>query len=87
MKKCQLAAEEKLQKQILSTLKFSKVRTEALDEKIGKLSNEIAIDMQALKKSNPNYQKKVTNIDGMIITEAGESLDIKKVVSKLEKMN
>jgi hypothetical protein len=31
-------------------LKFSKVRTEALDEKIGKLSNEIAIDMQAVRK-------------------------------------
>lgn len=45
MKKSQFASEEKLQKQILSTLKFSKVRTEALDEKIMKLSNEIAIDI------------------------------------------
>lgn len=45
MKKVNQQNTEKLQKQILSTLKFSKVRTEALEEKIVKLSNELAIDI------------------------------------------
>ena len=41
----------KLQKQILSTLKFSKTKYEKLNSKFDHLSNEIAIDISTVKSS------------------------------------
>lgn len=76
--------EKKLQKQILSTLQYSKARYEGLQEQLDKLQHDLAFDIAGLKKQKGSKNDLRQSFDKILSNKS--SVDHDSLLKKIDQL-